>query len=307
MDPLEIVKLRSFMSVNEGSEDITIGLIDGPIDLTNSILKNAKVRVTGSTKSISCERCSRLACIHATFVAAILVGSRTSAAPAICPKCRIISRPIFCEVSHDNSSTGDQYFPTSSPKELSDAIIEIVDAGVDLINLSIGISSSSIVKFHELQQAYEYAMQKNVLILGAAGNQASLGYASDLYSTWIIPVAACDEEGKISSLSNIGPSIGKRGLMAPGVNIISALSGGTLTRMSGTSCAVPFVTGGIALLWSQFPQATVTEIISSILQTDNNVHIGYRRSIVPVLFNGEASSEHLAKIYGTQLVKRTKR
>ena len=44
--------------------------------------------------------------------------------------------------------------------------------------------------------------------------------------------------------------------MAPGVNIKSVYPGGQYTHMSGTSFAAPFVTGGIALLWSIFPNVT---------------------------------------------------
>jgi subtilisin family serine protease len=118
-----------------------------------------------------------------------------------------------------------------------------------------------------LTLAFDYALQKNVLILAATGNQGSTGYSPSIFSTWVIPVAACDATGSVSSMSNIGHSIGKRGYLAPGENIISASAGGGFTQMSGTSFAVPFVTGAIALLWSLFPMASAVEIVRAILHS----------------------------------------
>jgi hypothetical protein len=71
-------------------------------------------------------------------------------------------------------------------------------------------------------------------IVVAAGNQGNIGNISLINHEWPIPVAACDANGKLDPMSNFGPSIGKRGLMAPGVNIRSAYPGGQYTHMSGT-------------------------------------------------------------------------
>lgn len=298
MRPLETVNLRPLMKLTEGRKDISIGIIDGPIELSHPAFINAKIRTVNRSQLIGCKRSNSMACTHGTFIAGILVGNRNSAAPAICPKCEIIIRPIFAEDTHYDNNSIETNLPTSSLKEFADAIIEVVDAGVKIINLSVSISTSSIVTCRKLREAYEYAIHKNVLVIAAAGNQASLGYASALYPTWVIPVAACDENGKIFSLSNIGPSIGKRGLLAPGLNITSVFAGGNYARLSGTSFAVPFVTGGIALLWSLYPNATVVDIISSIFQTHDNLHMPYRRAIIPRIFDAESARLLLEKMFG---------
>jgi subtilisin family serine protease len=138
--------------------------------------------------------------------------------------------------------------------------------------------------YDKLQQAYDYALQKGAIIVVAAGNQGNIGNISLINHQWLIPVASCDEDGRLDPMSNFGPSIGNRGLMAPGVNIRSAYPGGQYTHMSGTSFAAPFVTGSIALLWSIFPNATATAIIQSITRATSN-----RRSIIPPLLNVEAA------------------
>ena len=160
-----------------------------------------------------------------------------------------------------------------------------MNAGARVINLSLGLSSSALTKYDKLQQAYDYALHNGVIIVVAAGNQGSIGNISLINHQWIIPVAACDENGMIDSRSNFGASIGKRGLMAPGLNIISTYPMGEYGRMSGTSFAAPFVTGGLALLWSVFPNATPSVIKNSIITGLSSK----RRSIVPPLLNVEAA------------------
>lgn len=107
-------------------------------------------------------------------------------------------------------------------------------------------------------------------------------------------MAACDEQGRLASESNFGPSIGIRGLMAPGMNIISTSPGGQYTKMSGTSIAAPFVSGAIALLWSIFPKATAAEITHSIISGASNHH---RRTIIPPILNAEEAWKTLKAIY----------
>ena len=85
--------------------------------------------------------------------------------------------------------------------------------------------------------------------------------------------------------SNLGSSIGRRGLGAPGDRITSlGAEGGTLT-LGGTSAAAPFVTGTMALLWSEFPAATATEIRLAATQASAL----RRSSVVPPLLDAWAA------------------
>jgi subtilisin family serine protease len=286
MDPLAQTRLLSLMSVSGGSPDITIGVIDGPLDLNHPAFQGSRIRTVKDSQRVACKNASDTACIHGTFVTGILCAKRGLSAPAICPDCSIIVNPIFRRDPTTNN--WGVATPAVTFEELTDAIMETIDTGVKIINLSLGLSTSSLTVYDKLQQVYDYALRKGVIMVVAAGNQGSIGSISLINHQWLIPVAACDENGMLDSSSNFGASIGHRGVMAPGVNIMSTYPGGRYTRMSGTSFAAPFVTGSIALLWSVFPNATATAIIQSLTKRTSNC-----RSIIPPLLNVEAAYSKL--------------
>lgn len=288
MNPLDLTGLQSLMSISSGNPDVVIGLIDGPVDLGHPALQESRIRTAKDSQLSACKNASNISCVHGTFVAGILCAKRGLSAPAICPSCEIIINPIFRE-EMNNTNNKDIIFPSATPEELANAIIETIDAGAQAINLSLGLSSSSLTTYDKLEQAYDYALHKGVIIVVASGNQGNIGNTSLINHQWPIPVAACDENGILDSLSNFGASVGTRGLMAPGVNIMSTYPGGKYSRMTGTSFATPFVTGGIALLWSMFPKTSPAAIIHSLTKG-----ISFkRRSIVPPLLDIEAASNKL--------------
>jgi subtilisin family serine protease len=179
---------------------------------------------------------------------------------------------------------GKEKIPSASPKEMAHAILETVDAGAKIINLSLGMSSNSLQIYDEIQQAYEYTLRKDVIVIVACGNQGDIGSISVINNPWVIPVAACDEINKFHPMSNFGRSIGNRGIMAPGVNIKSAYPGGTYGYLSGTSFAAPFVTGTVALLWSLFNRFSARSIKYALTASRSN---NPRRSILPNMLNAE--------------------
>jgi subtilisin family serine protease len=295
MDPLNLIRLQSLMAISTGTPNVTIGLIDGPVDLSHPAFDGLKISAVKESQIAACQNASTIACRHGTFVAGILCAKRGLAAPAICPGCKLLLRPIFMDETVDNSkgNNKDIIFPNARPEELSEAIIEVVNTGAHIINLSLGLSASSLIRYPVLQEAYDHARIHGAIIVAASGNHGNIGSISLIHNEWVIPVAACNEYGKLDPISNFGPSIGYRGLMAPGINIMSANSGGGYAKMSGTSFAAPFVTGSVALLLSIYPKATPTELIHAIrLATLSRSH----RSIVPPLLNVEATYHLLQSI-----------
>ena len=282
MDPLNQTGLQSLMNISSGDANIVIGIIDGPIDLNHPALEDSNIKTVRDSQVVACKNASSIACSHGTFIAGILCARRGLPAPAICPNCKIIFNPIFKEETDYTNNKNMMIVPSITPEELANAIIETIDAGARIINLSLGLSSSSLTTYGKLQQAYDYALYRAVIIVVAAGNYGYIGNISLINHNWLIPVAACNEDGRFDRSSNFGPSIGNRGVMAPGINIKSTFPGGKYTHMSGTSVAAPFVTGSIALLWSIFPYASPSAIMYSITL---GTSFKRRRSIVPPLLD----------------------
>jgi subtilisin family serine protease len=279
VSPLELVRLPDLMERSQGRPEIKIALIDGPVALNHPDLAGAAIRELPGKLGGTCTRADALACRHGTFVAGVLAARRDSGAPAICPGCTLLLRPIFAEMTNGNGQ-----MPNATPEELGAAIIDSVDAGAHVINLSAALAQPSPRGEHLLEQALDYSAQRGAIVVAAAGNQGTVGSTAIVRHPWVIPVAACDLRGRPMNESNLGGSIGRSGLGAPGENITSLGSDGKPQTSGGTSAAAPFVTGAIALLWSEFPQASAAQVRLAVTQAG-----GRRNSIVPPLLDAWAA------------------
>ncbi len=169
---------------------------------------------------------------------------------------------IFCEAS-DLSSC-----PVVRPSHLAQALHDLLDRKVRLINLSLGINGPVTGSLAPLHRAYHRAEREGVVVVAAAGNDGH-GDANPLFrDRWVIPVAAEDAEGGVLPTSNRGGAVARGGLLAPGYRIDGLAPGGGHTQMSGTSAAAPWVTAGAALLWSLVPEASAAEIRDALLLPD---------------------------------------
>jgi len=280
MNPLDLVELPCLMQRTQGRAQITIALIDGPVALSHPDLSHAAVREIPGRLKGTCSRSQGLACAHGTFVAGILFARRGSAAPAICPECTLLLRPIFSE-----SANGSGRMPSATPQDLAAAIVDSVDAGARIINLSAALVQTSLKADMEIQQALNYAAHRGVIAVAAAGNQAMVGSSAVTRHWWVIPVAACNRQGRPLGDSNLGCSIGRRGVSAPGENVTSLGTDGKPYTMGGTSAAAPFVTGAIALLWSEYPEAGAARIRAAVMDSG----AGTRKSIAPPVLDAWAA------------------
>jgi subtilisin family serine protease len=276
MGPLDLVNLTPLMERTSGRAEIRLGLIDGPVATNHPDLAAQNIREVAGRLAGGCSMASSVACMHGTFVAGMLSAKRGALAPAICPECTLLVRPIFAETP---SAKGDM--PSAMPEELAAAIIDTVDAGARLINLSAAVARPSADGARKLHDALNYAVKHNVIVVVAAGNQGTVGSSIITRHPWSIPVASCDLHGRVMALSNLGSSIGRNGLTAPGDNITSLGTNGKPQISGGTSVAVPFVVGAIALLWSEFPSASAAQVKLAITQGAAR----RRRAIAPPLLD----------------------
>ena len=285
MNPLGLVKLTALMELTSGRPEITIGLIDGPVALSHPDLAGANIRELPGKLAVTCAQAESTACQHGTFVAGILCAKRSSPAPAICPGCTLLVRPIFPEVA-----PGTGQLTSATPEELAKAVIETADAGARVINLSAALIRLSSKGHYALQEGLDYAARRGAITVAAAGNQGTVASSPITRHPWVIPVVACNLQGVPMTESNLGGSTGRQGLSAPGENIISLGARGRPLRFGGTSAAAPFVAGAIALLWSLFPSATAAEIRSAVTRASAL----RRATVVPPLLDAWAAYQGLA-------------
>lgn|SRR5262249_18975163 len=279
MNALDLVQLSELMKHSKGRRELIVAMIDGPVAITHPALATRPIREIPANPKAACARASSIACRHGTFVAGILCAERGSTAPAICPECTLLVRPIFSE-----GPSGDAQIPIASPLELAVAIVECVDAGARVVNLSAALSQPSRRDEQALADALDYSARRGVIVVAASGNDGAVGGSPITRHRWVIPVTACTSRGMPMSSSNLGHSIGRRGLRAPGDRVTSLAAEGGSDTFGGTSAAAPFVTGTIALVWSDLPGASAAQVKQAV----TDAHLPRHPGVVPPLLNSWA-------------------
>lgn len=278
---MDLVKLGPLMALSSGSAAVGVGFVDGPVAVDHPDLAGATIRPVGGEGG-PCLRPGSRGCSHGTFSAGILVARRGSSAPAICPGCTLLVRPIFRETAADEVPL------SATPDDVGRAIVECVNAGARIVNLSAATGVPTTRAHDGLRQALDHAARRGALVVAAAGNQAALGSSEITRHPGVIAVVSYDLSGRPTDHSNFGHSQGRRGLGAPGTGIVSLVVDGAATPRAGTSFAAPFVTGAIALLWSLFPAADAGSLRRALSH-------GLRRTtVIAPLMDAQAAYERLA-------------
>ena len=293
MDPIALVKLSALMARTSGSAAVKIGLIDGPVATGHPDLVREHLSEIPGRQAAACARTDSTACLHGTFVAGILAARRSAPAPAICPACTLLIRPVFPEATF-----GPEHMPSATPGELAAAIVECIDAGARIVNLSLALLTPSSSGERSLTDALNRAIARGVIVAAAAGNHGTLGGSAITSHPWVIPVVACDLRGTPIHQSNLGHSIGRRGIRAPGDGVTSLGAVGQSLTLGGTSVATPFVSGAAALLWSAFPAATAAQIKAALIQATTP----RRHAVVPPLLDVEGACRALSATNATRSV-----
>lgn len=95
MNHLDLVKLTALMELTSGKPEMMVGLIDGPVAVDHPGLVRENIREIPGSRHETCTLANSVACTHGTSIAGILSATRDSLAPAICPSCTLLVRPIF--------------------------------------------------------------------------------------------------------------------------------------------------------------------------------------------------------------------
>jgi len=199
---------------------------------------------------------------HGTMTMGLMVGaSAGGTAIGIAPGAKWISAKIFDNSTHYTDAAVHQALqwvinPNNNPAD---------PQAPDVVNNSWGYSNAGHcdVTFQPDLLAVEAA---GIIPVFSSGNVGP-GIPSDVSpanNAGAFPVAAIDNNSLIASFSSRGPNSCDPGspypeVSAPGVVVRAAAANSDLyTTCTGTSCAAPAVTGGIALLLSAIPHLSTT-------------------------------------------------
>ncbi|MEM8535945.1 MAG: S8 family serine peptidase [Chloroflexota bacterium] len=137
------------------------------------------------------------------------------------------------------------------------------ELAADVSNNSWGCPSFEGCDPRALEQGVVALRAAGIFVVASAGNDGpvcdSLNSPIATYDE-VLSVGALDEFGDLADFSSRGPESilpeERRGpdLIAPGVDVISALPGNDYGPNSGTSMAGPHVAGVVALMWSSNPE-----------------------------------------------------
>ncbi len=186
---------------------------------------------------------------HGTIVAGIISASDDNTGIlGVAPGALLISLKCF-----SSQKTNYSYIV----KAIYDAV-DVYDC--DVINLSLGISSDKA----DFKSAVEYALSKGVTVTAACGNGANGDYFYPASYDGVFSVSAVDKNGTVSSKTQHNDQVT---LAAPGMSIYSTTSNGSYGGKSGSSFAVPFVSGAAAVLLSLDRSLTPEKIYNILTET----------------------------------------
>ncbi|MDP2661139.1 MAG: S8 family serine peptidase [Dehalococcoidia bacterium] len=164
------------------------------------------------------------------------------------------------------------HFGKAPDTAAAQGIIYAADHGAKIINLSFGGEEKSGF----LQDAINYAYNKGILIVAAAGNCGDPTTYHDSDCTRVNPpiypaaddnvlaVGAMNRRNQRSSFSEYG---GYVAVVAPGEEILSTAPNQRFVIANGTSQAAPHVAGLANLIWSVNPNLTNAQVANIITST----------------------------------------
>jgi hypothetical protein len=231
--------------VTRGSPRVVIAMLDTGVDLSQPDLQQALVPgfdVVNWDDDPSDDNG------HGTRTAGI-VGARADngvGISGVCPRCSIMPVKV---VGANGSATG---------LEVASGIRWATEHGAAIISLSLGGTQSDVVA-----AAVHYAESKGVIVVAAAGNNASSQPFYPAADPGVLSVAGTQTGDQLYPWSNRGSWVS---VAAPGCDI-TTFRDGEFGRFCGTSASTPVVAGLAGLALSYSPSSSADAIERAILST----------------------------------------
>lgn len=265
-----MIQAKNMWSESSRGEGINIAVIDSGCDIDHESLKENIVFVRNFTDedkknpNIVIDRVG-----HGTHVAGIIAANgNNNTVVGVAPWAN-----LYILKAIDKTGSGKVSW-------VINAINYAVEKKVDIISMSLGMPNND----PKLEKVIKYAVNNNILVVCAAGNEGD-GNSGDFEYSYpasyvdVISVGAVDKKGVPASFSNANLVVD---LVAPGVDVVSTYPNNQFASLSGTSMAAPHVSGSLALLknWSheEFQRdLTQEEIYAQLIKYTKN--LGYPRTV----------------------------
>lgn len=243
-------------------EGVLVAVIDTGIDsshpdLVGTVVNGADFSGSGKPNGTSPVGPSGF---HGTMVASLIAGQgkETGGVVGVAPNAKLLSVSIGLGLPDADTD-----------RQIAQAVRWAVDNGADVINLSI--SRNSVTWPASWDSAFLYAMQNDVVIVAASGNESAILQSATAPATipGVISVTAVGKAGEVKE------GAGARGvgvtLAAPGVDMLGSFPGGESRVWSGSSAAAPIITGLVALLRQSDPSASANDIIARLISSTTDL------------------------------------
>lgn len=204
---------------------------------------------------------------HGTAMASLMVAHNgLDDILGIAPNARIL--PVAVPITGTVDDAGEQ-----ANNDLLQAIRWAADHGAKIISMSLGAPRDSDGDADDRscprqeQQTIDYALSKGDIVVASGGNSGTSGSPVEEPSVClgVVSVGAVDSTGAVAPWSSRHPYLT---VTAPGVNVptISRIPGEAFYG-DGTSQAAAITSGGLAVIWSKYPDLTAGQVVARLLAT----------------------------------------
>ncbi|PIB08569.1 hypothetical protein B1C81_13330 [Streptomyces sp. HG99] len=244
-------------------EDVKVAVLDTGYDPNHPDLKGLIAEAANFTTEPNTDDLMG----HGTHVTSTIAGSGAASGgryKGVAPGARILSGKVCtADGNCDNS-------------DIIEGLAWAAQHGAKVINLSLGDTDTPETDAVEAM-VDTVTRDYGALVVAAAGNNGSSSRVSSPASAdRALAVGAAEADDDRAAFSSVGPRVGDSGLkpdiIAPGVNVVAAMAGGTTAddgyvAMSGTSMATPHMAGAAAILFQQHPDWTPEQVKRRLMES----------------------------------------